>query len=45
MKLIPCNQSFQTNIENYHLIDLSYNALPKEIIKDSPETFFSCTLF
>ncbi len=45
MKLIPYNQSFQTNIENYHLNDLSYTVLPKEILKDSPEPFFPVLCF
>ena len=45
MKLIPYNQSFQTNIENYHLIDLSYTALPKEILKDSSDNFFPVLCF
>ena len=45
MKLIPYNQSFQSNIENYYLKDLSYTALPKEILEDLPETFLPVLCF
>jgi hypothetical protein len=40
MKLSPYNESLKKDIENYHLVDLSFTSLPKKVIETAQENTF-----
>ncbi|MBC2262711.1 GNAT family N-acetyltransferase [Listeria sp. FSL L7-0091] len=45
MELSLWNPSFQASIENYFLEDLTYTALPKDVLQNMPKTYFPVLCF
>ncbi|WP_200830397.1 GNAT family N-acetyltransferase [Listeria monocytogenes] len=45
MELSLWNPSFQDSIENYFLEDLTYTALPKDVLQNKPENYFPVLCF
>lgn len=45
MRLVHYDPSFQGDIENYYVEDLSYTGLPKDILENAKETFFPVLCF